>query len=260
MGACREPDDDSQLLYCVIMPVGVNNTTSGFVGEHTFFTYSDYDFPFDFDNDNAHFAWVTNNGTLDSVTRIFSHELVESATDPEGSAILGTPGTCAQSGWCEIGDVCSTTGRLNGVLVQSYWSQRDGACIVPTGLPRWSRVGGVINGGLSALRNADGRLELFTRGSDGALWHIWQTARNNGWSGWSSLSGWITGRNAATRNADGRLEVFVRGGDGALWHIWQTARNNGWSGWSSLGGGISGKLLCVGQNADGRLEVFAQGL
>lgn len=31
--------------------------------------------------------------------------------------------------------------------------------------------------------NADGRLELFTRGADGALWHIWQTAANNGWSG-----------------------------------------------------------------------------
>src|SRR5439155_21611774 len=128
-GQLPEPDDDNMILYCVIMPVGVNNTNSGFVGEHSFFTYSDYDFPFDFDNDNAHFAWVTNNGTLNSVTRIFSHELVESATDPEGSAILGTAGTCSQSGWCEIGDVCSTTAVLDGVTVQSYWSQGDGACI-----------------------------------------------------------------------------------------------------------------------------------
>ena len=38
-------------------------------------------------------------------------------------------------------------------------------------------------------RNADGRLEVFARGTDNALWHIWQTAPNNGWSGWASLGG-----------------------------------------------------------------------
>ena len=37
--------------------------------------------------------------------------------------------------------------------------------------------------------DADGRLEVFARGTDNALWHIWQTAPNNGWSGWASLGG-----------------------------------------------------------------------
>jgi len=257
-GAIAEPDEDTQILYCVIMPVGVRSTNPSFVGEHTFFTYTHFELPFDFDNDRAHYAWVTNNGSLDAITTIFSHELVESATDPEGSAILGVPGTCSQSGWCEIGDVCNSTGVLNGVRVQSYWSQRDRACVIPTGLPRWTGMGGGINGGLTAIRNADGRLEVFARGTDAALWHIWQTARSNGWSGWGSLGGWITGRNAVVRNADGRLEIFVRGADGALWHQWQTAPSNGWSGWASLGGGIS-DLFTVGVNADGRIEVFAQG-
>jgi hypothetical protein len=31
-------------------------------------------------------------------------------------------------------------------------------------------------------RNADGRLEAFVRGTDGALWHTWQTAPGNGWN------------------------------------------------------------------------------
>lgn len=31
--------------------------------------------------------------------------------------------------------------------------------------------------------SANGRLEVFTVGGDGALWHIWQTAPNQGWSG-----------------------------------------------------------------------------
>jgi subtilisin family serine protease len=101
-----------------------------------------------------------------------------------------------------------------------------------------------------------GRLEIFARGADAALWHNWQTAPNNGWSGWHSLGGWIDLLEVAS-NADGRLEIFARGADAALWHNWQTAPNNGWSGWHSLGGWID--LLEVASNADGRLEIFARG-
>ncbi len=103
---------------------------------------------------------------------------------------------------------------------------------------------------------AGSRLELFARGSDHALWHVWQTAPNNGWSGWASMGGWIDSPVVAC-NADGRLEVFVIGSDHALWHVWQTAPNNGWSDWASMGGWID--RLAVGQNADGRIEVFLRG-
>jgi hypothetical protein len=40
-----------------------------------------------------------------------------------------------------------------------------------------------------AAQNADGRLEVFGVGTDNVLWHMWQTAPNNGWSGWVSLGG-----------------------------------------------------------------------
>jgi hypothetical protein len=89
-------------------------------------------------------------------------------------------------------------------------------------------------------------LEVFARGADRAVWHMWQTAPNNGRSGWSSLGGWIDILNV-NQNADGRLEIFARGADQALWHKWQTAPNNGWSGWSSLGGWID--IIDVDQNA-----------
>ena len=127
----QEPDENSQILYCVVMPVGVNSTTTNFIGEHTFFTYKDEEDSTRFDN--AHFAWITNSGSLDDLTTIFSHELVESCTDPEGTGILGVTGTCSQQGWCEIGDVRNSRGVVNGVTVQSYWSQQDKACIVPKG-------------------------------------------------------------------------------------------------------------------------------
>ncbi|MEO5835015.1 MAG: matrixin family metalloprotease [Nakamurella sp.] len=122
---------------------------------------------------------------------------------------------------------------------------------------RWASLGGLISDAVVA-DNADGRMEVFVRGGDNAVWHIWQTAPSNGWGGWASLGGVIQGAPTVGRNADGRLEVFARGTDGALWHQWQVVPNGNWSGWASLGGGIYDPV--VGRNADGRLEVFAKGL
>jgi C1A family cysteine protease len=132
----------------------------------------------------------------------------------------------------------------------------DGVQIGPWG--GWGSLGGVITTEPVAGRNQDGRLEVFARGTDNALWHIWQTSPGGGWSGWGSLGGVITSVPAVSRNRDGRLEAFARGTDNALWHIWQTAPNNGWSGWASLGGAMAGRAT-VTQNADGRLEVFVRG-
>jgi hypothetical protein len=87
---------------------------------------------------------------------------------------------------------------------------------------------------------------VIARGADKAVWHRWQTAPNNGWSGWNSLGGWVD-RLFVNNNADGRMELFARGSDRALWHRWQTAPNNGWSGWASLGGVIDS--IEVAQNA-----------
>jgi hypothetical protein len=133
-GDLVEPDDDPQALYVVILPPGVSFSNPNVIGEHSFFLYldlTDPQLPPDFDLANAHYAWVSNDGRLDSVTTIFSHELAEACTDPEGTAIQGLAGTCAQDGWCEIGDVCWTTGTVDGVRVQSYWSYNDKACIIP---------------------------------------------------------------------------------------------------------------------------------
>lgn len=119
-GLVPGPAADSELLYMVMLPPGVSQP--GLLGEHTYFTYN---------GTNLHFGWVANGSSLASVTWVFSHELVESVTDPEGTAITGTG--CNQSGWCEIGDVCTgNTAVINGVTVQRYWSQVDQACVVPT--------------------------------------------------------------------------------------------------------------------------------
>ena len=112
----------------------------------------------------------------------------------------------------------------------------------------------------AAARNADGRLEVFVRGIDNALWHRSQTAAGSSvWSSWTSLGGILTSDPVVAQNADGRLEVCIRGNDGALWHISQSAPGAAtWGVWSSLGGGLNGDAA-IARNADGRLEVFVRG-
>jgi hypothetical protein len=113
--------------------------------------------------------------------------------------------------------------------------------------------------------NQDGRLEFFTRGSDGAFWHRWQLAPNFFWSGWGSLGsppGGLLSDPVVGRYQDGRLDVFALGNDLAIWHIWQTAPSNGWSNWESLGKPAGVNLtaqLAVGRNQDGRLSALAVG-
>lgn len=129
-----EPDSASQPLYCVVMVAGIRASDPNVIGEHSFFYYCDVDLPFDFDiAQKVYYAWVLNDGTLDGMSTVFSHELVEAVTDPEGNAIMGDAGSCYGGGWCEIGDVCQgNVGQSNGVTVQAYWSQRDGVCVIPT--------------------------------------------------------------------------------------------------------------------------------
>jgi hypothetical protein len=125
-GSLPSPAADSALLFLVIVPAGVR-PQDDFDGEHS---------DFDWQGTAVHYGWLTHDGQLDTLTTILSHELVESATDPEGTGIVGVPGTCGhRTGWCEIGDICEGCARcigdVLGVKVQAYWSDADQACIIP---------------------------------------------------------------------------------------------------------------------------------
>ena len=123
-GVVPAPDSSNRTLYIVVLPVGISagGYSSEFVGEHAYYKRH---------GQRIHFAWAADSGSLDGATRIMSHELVESITDPEGSAISGVSRTCDQGGWCEIADVCSDTSIVNGVAVSPYWSEQARACVAP---------------------------------------------------------------------------------------------------------------------------------
>ena len=54
----------------------------------------------------------------------------------------------------------------------------------------WTSLGGWIEAPVSRY-NVDGRLEVFGRGSDGAVWHLAETTPCGGWGAWTSLGGWV---------------------------------------------------------------------
>lgn len=173
----------------------------------------------------------------------------------------------------------SADGRLE-VFLNSYgelwhiWQTPGGGWSDWTshGTPPGTQIYGDHPAAIAA--NSEGRLELFTLGEDGVLWHLWQTTPNGGWSNWTShetppgTNFILGGGPAVAASADGRLELFVPGADQQLWHIWQTSPSGGWSQWYSHGRpppaadfpnvGVWG-TPALALNAQGRLELFAVG-
>ncbi len=230
------------VLYMVVVPNGVNNTGSGFIGEHSFFNYNAH-IGFVTLPVPVHFAWVTNNGSLDGVTTILSHELVESVTDPEGSAVTGNAGVCNQGGWCEVGDVCNTAGRVNGVMVQSYWSDLDGACIIPDGM-----VAGPVaaNPGFIQSRfGTKGNFEVVVARPNGGLAHYWRNDDDPflAWHGPYPFGSGLTNGVSLIEShygTPGNLELMTVSG-GQLKFYW---RDSGpafaWNGPFTIGSGVAG--------------------
>jgi hypothetical protein len=128
----------------------------------------------------------------------------------------------------------------------------------------------------AVARNEDGRLELFVRANDGAVWHRWQPeAGARPWAAWSSLESpdnqpVSSESPVVVRNKDGRLVLFVVASDNTIWHRWQQAAQAGpWEPWRSLGSmddpdithpPIERIELAAGAQADGRLALFAAGV
>jgi len=74
--------------------------------------------------------------TFDQLTTHFSHEIVETLTDPAGFGFGGVPTDPTNPGENEIGDKCEKTSSISlGVYqVTQYWSEKDRAC-EPRALP-----------------------------------------------------------------------------------------------------------------------------
>ena len=121
-----EPDDEGgRIIYVVFAPRGANYEASDAGGAHG--DAVDIDFPGT--TDHAWVAWV-NHGSLDDITSTFSHELVETITDPEPSSGWTFDGMPLQQS--EIADLSfSWRWMVDGFAVEPYYSSRLAAAVVP---------------------------------------------------------------------------------------------------------------------------------
>ena len=107
---------------------------------------------------------------------------------------------------------------------------------------------------VTAARNTNGRLDLFTAGVNTLIYHQRQLAWGGGWSG-EIWEGGAAKKLVLAQNQDGRLELFYIGTDDHIWHRWQTSPGV-WAINDTQLGSTTVAQIAVGRNADGRLEVF----
>jgi hypothetical protein len=138
-----EPDDPGgRIIYMTFAPDGTRYDDSGARGAHG--NADDTDVLVDVDH-----AWVawSDYGDLDYIVDIFTHELVETMTEPEPSNQQAWVMNRSINGGNEIGDACNNTAdRLDGLLVQAYWSEADKACVIP-----WHSFSALLNSSTDTL-------------------------------------------------------------------------------------------------------------
>ena len=104
----------------------------------------------------------------------------------------------------------------------------------------WKKVGGNlrVEGAPSVARGVDGRMRLFVRGVDHALYYTSQLERDgDAWDRWTCFGGQFAWGPATVVNSEGFIEVYAVGRDAALYTMAQVLNgtSSSWSEWSELG-------------------------
>jgi peptidoglycan/xylan/chitin deacetylase (PgdA/CDA1 family) len=120
----------------------------------------------------------------------------------------------------------------------------------------WQSAGGVLSAAPAVVGHADGRIDVFVRGSDDRLWT--RTLPFGGtWSGWIDLGGRLSTGPAGASPGSGRVDVYVAGTDHAVWRRTRSAGQ--WSGWQSLGGLTYTAPAATANPQGGEAWVFVRG-
>jgi hypothetical protein len=127
---------EAQPFYLVVLPPGVTCTTEDadgevLAGEHGWFVKDGHR--------RVYYGWVLH-GTIQRMTVAISEELVEAITDPEppccDDALAGWVMQDNQGDFQEVCDVCAgITANVDGVHVQTYFSNEKMDCIAPPEIP-----------------------------------------------------------------------------------------------------------------------------
>ena len=153
--------------------------------------------------------------------------------DPAGKIALAMPYPI---------DVVTLKSTIDGLLAKGWGT--------------WGSLGGQFTASPASVSWADGRIDVFGRGSDNALW--WRHYDSGTWSAWESLGGQLAATTgpAVSSQAEGQLDVFAIGSDNAIWTRYYDG--SAWSTWESLSGQFTASPASVSW-ADGRVDLFGHG-
>jgi hypothetical protein len=216
-------------------------------------------------------AWFLNDGHLtngNSPIRIFSHEFVEACANKVNVAMIdGSKG--------EIADVCTNhADTSNGYSLQSYFSAKDKACVIPL-----TRPISVATGPVAAVSRNGHNIDLAAVGVDlhdpdlglfDAYSASWDKNKRGGrWRGWWAINRGRTvpgGAISLVTRQPTLLDVFIAGTDGrvhtAAWDAARDIFDGGWRGWWQVGDQEvlpDSPVAAVSKGPD-QLDIFIAGL
>ena len=178
----------------------------------------------------------------------FKPEQFEAAVDQYGTPTAGLEGLILEFNMQPLREQPQPITTIVTVppVSQSRWSA-------------WEQLDGEITEAPAIASWASGRLDVFVRGMDDALWHkAWD---GTAWSGWEYLGGVITSSPAAVSWGPNRIDIFALGQDRQVWQfVWDGA----WYGWyPQEGGGVDfGDPLqdapAVSSGSSNQLDLFVR--
>ncbi|MEV0487895.1 hypothetical protein AB0I69_45775 [Streptomyces sp. NPDC050508] len=122
----------------------------------------------------------------------------------------------------------------------------------------WTNLEGTIVDVPSAALNADGRIQVFFRGTDDALWYF----RNQGtlyemYTGTTSLGGAVFATPSPVLDGSGRIVVAVKGAGDTLYTIQQQSWNSAdtWEAFSSETTGVTSRPTAA-VDASAHAQIF----
>jgi len=168
---------------------------------------------------------------------------------PQGSScnigVTFTPSTqSAETGTLTVSDNAADSPQT---------TQLDGTGTLQT---FWESLGGSLTSSPAATSWGPNRLDIFARGRDNALYHMWWDGTT--WQYWVRLGGSLTSDPVAVSWGANRLDVFARGNDLALYHTWSTDGGANWNYWVRLGGTLASNPSASSWGS-GRIDLYAAG-
>jgi len=153
--------------------------------------------------------------------------------DPNWTNIGGTWATAVDAvsrapGYINVYGLVSDGGNLQ----QSAWTPSGNGSTIWVGI---TNLGGLFPAAPSVAAWSDSREDIFVRGNDNALWHLyWQGSV--GWSNWESLGGYLVSNPLVVSSQENWLDVFALGERNSFCWIGYRAE---WLDWNCISGNLT---------------------